>query len=215
MRAFPALLVWALLPFANRVGAVSADSHPGVIVSNDPPWFCHSLDCPHFDLLAVFDKVEKRVYAEGKWASTLVQDVTYDKAVTAGFYRLFDYISGANVEKKKIEMTAPVKVEVTPSQGPFCKSTFKVSFFVPYALQDSAPEPSSPDVFIETMEETTFYVSSYGGWSSETKVLDAAERMIDTLEAKSLQFNATTFYSAGYDSPFRLTHRHNEVWIPA
>jgi len=27
--------------------------------------------------------------------------------------------------------------------------------------------------------------------------------------------NTDHFYTAGYDSPFRLTNRHNEVWILA
>jgi len=27
------------------------------------------------------------------------------------------------------------------------------------------------------------------------------------------QFNSDMFYTAGYDSPFRLIDRHNEVWV--
>lgn len=34
----------------------------------------------------------------------------YDKAVSMGFERLFAYIEGGNVPKKKIPMTAPVAV---------------------------------------------------------------------------------------------------------
>ncbi len=49
--------------------------------------------------------------------------------------RLFQYISGTNEEEAKIEMTAPVRVLLTAGEGPFCESFFKISFFVPYALQ--------------------------------------------------------------------------------
>ena len=35
--------------------------------------------------------------------------------------RLFDYISGANVGSRKVEMTAPVLTRASPGAGPFCK----------------------------------------------------------------------------------------------
>ena len=50
--------------------------------------------------------------------------------------RLFEYISGANLELKRINMTAPVRVLVTPGAGPFCEDHFKISFYVPPALQE-------------------------------------------------------------------------------
>jgi hypothetical protein len=71
----------------------------------------------------------------GKWASTVVTGVKYDKAVAAGFWRLFKYISGNNEQQQKVEMTAPVTVRVIPSQGPFCEDNFTISFFVPFDFQ--------------------------------------------------------------------------------
>jgi hypothetical protein len=75
----------------------------------------------------------------GKWASTVVTGVKYDKAVAAGFWRLFKYISGNNEEQQQVEMTAPVTVRVIPSQGPFCEDNFTISFFVPFDFQVRTP----------------------------------------------------------------------------
>lgn len=81
--------------------------------------------CPHYNWLLL----------AGMWASTVVTGVKYDKAVAAGFWRLFKYISGNNEQQQKVEMTAPVTVRVTPSQGPFCEDNFTISFFVPFDFQ--------------------------------------------------------------------------------
>ena len=53
----------------------------------------------------------------------------------AGVQRLFKYISGANEDEQKIEMTAPVVTRVIAGDGPFCKSLFSVHFFVPFKWQ--------------------------------------------------------------------------------
>lgn len=53
--------------------------------------------------------------------------------------RLFAYISGGNVPRKRVEMTAPVRSLVTPTEGPFCETKFTVSFFVPFDVQVRIP----------------------------------------------------------------------------
>ena len=49
--------------------------------------------------------------------------------------RLFKYISGENEQNTRIDMTSPVKTYVQAGQGPYCKSTFTVSFYVPSEFQ--------------------------------------------------------------------------------
>lgn len=55
--------------------------------------------------------------------------------------RLFDYIGGQNEPGVKINMTAPVVTKVEHGDGPFCKSNFTISFFVPFAEQVTGAFP--------------------------------------------------------------------------
>ncbi|PNH06109.1 Heme-binding protein 2 [Tetrabaena socialis] len=180
------------------------------------PWFCHELDCPPYEVeLSLGPDAEKRSYAEAVWVSTNVTGMRYDKAVGTGFMRLFAYIAGANELRVKIPMTAPVRVQLTPGQGPFCEDHFVVSFMVPFNLQDAPPAPASSDVYIHPAPAASYYVLSYGGRTHETEIIDKATELLKMLDEKDMPYDYSSFYAAGYDSPFRIFNRHNEVWIKA
>jgi len=38
---------------------------------------------------------------------------------------------------------------------------------------------------------------------------------LQALDAQGVEFDDTHFFFAGYDPPFRLRDRHNEVWVVA
>ncbi|MEW5313819.1 MAG: hypothetical protein WDW38_005356 [Sanguina aurantia] len=143
------------------------------------------------------DGVELREYAPIVWASTNVSDVKYGSAVTIGFERLFSYISGANEEGQHIEMTAPVRTRLLAGAGPFCKDTFTVSFMVPFELQ----------VGLRTHMTLRY--------SPDRVLIAQTQALIKTLDAEKVEYDASVFYAAGYDAPFRILNRHNEIWIPA
>ena len=56
-------------------------------------------------------------------------------------------------------------------------------------------------------------VASYSGWSNEQKVIEHGKELFESLAAKNIEYDSDMFYTAGYDSPFRLIDRHNEVWV--
>ncbi|XP_029192598.2 heme-binding protein 2-like isoform X2 [Acropora millepora] len=180
------------------------------------PDFCHGLECPHFKTVNKTDAFELRCYeTDYKWASTIVAGYEYDEAVRMGFMRLFNYIEGENVKKLKIAMTAPVAVEIQAGQGPFCKNNFTVNFFVPFKYQDNPVEPTSKSVFISSLKKFCAYVKSYGGYSNIKLIQENTEKLSEALVKAGLgdTFVKEVFFYAGYDSPFRVFDRHNEVWF--
>ncbi|XP_062981772.1 heme-binding protein 2 [Elgaria multicarinata webbii] len=156
---------------------------------------------------------EIRQYEPAKWVCTSVKTVEWDSAINTGFMKLFNYIKGKNEKGIKIDMTAPVTCYVQPGAGPFCESITTVSFYVPSQHQANPPKPSEADVFIETRPTITVFVRSFGGFTNAKKNQEEILALAESLRRDGRGFQEKVYYSAGYDSPFKLLNRHNEVWL--
>ncbi|XP_046548675.1 heme-binding protein 2-like isoform X2 [Haliotis rubra] len=119
---------------------------------------------------------EERRYEACKWVSTKVMAMTYKEGSSAGFRNLFNYISGDNEPKQKVEMTAPVATQVVPGAGPNCENTFTVSFYIPPEHQADPPKPTNPDVFISDWPEVKLAVKSFSGIAEEKDWINKGER---------------------------------------
>lgn len=161
-----------------------------------------------------------RHYDSLLWASTNVSGVSIEAAGDVAFGRLFGYISGANAAGTAVDMTAPVLNRVVPGAGPNCNSTFTISFFTPYALQTDAgpPAPTADDVFVGTIGPLAVAVAEFPGFAHDDDIVAHAAALEEAVEAADgLAMDAAfgdSWWFAAYDSPYRLTNRHNEVWVP-
>merc|ERR1712242_348821 len=178
------------------------------------PWFYHGLEGPSFtEKNTTSSGLEIRSYPESYWTATTVTGKNMDKAGSEAFMRLFRYISGDNELKQKIEMTVPVLASVIPGQGPFCEENFTYHFYLPAEFQSNPPKPNDPRVENVVLPPLTVAVASYDGWSNEQKVITHGRDLFQELTDANVKFNSEMFYTAGYDSPFKLIDRHNEVWV--
>lgn len=183
----------------------------------EAPWYYHGLNGPEFTVEDV--DVEARSYPAALWASTDVLSTNINDAGSIGFNRLFDYISGANEGSVVIDMTTPVLTKVLPGQGPNCNSTFVVSFYVPYLYQTAAgpPKPTSADVYIQTIGPKYVAVSEFDGFAVQDKAVaetvSLSKEVGNSEDVKQDTADPDTWYLVGYDPPFRITNRHNEVWL--
>merc|ERR1711871_215081 len=178
------------------------------------PWFYHGLEGPAFTTESNSTSgYEVRRYPRSFWTATTVTGKNMDKAGSEAFMRLFKYISGDNELKQKIEMTVPVLASVIPGQGPFCEENFTYHFYLPKKFQSNPPKPSDPRVTNVALPALDVAVISYPGWSNEKAVIENGRELFQELKAAKVPYDAEMFYTAGYDSPFRLTDRHNEVWV--
>ena len=180
-------------------------------ILKDEPSFCHDLDCPKYTLVDKKNGYEVRKYDASKWVGTTISSLNFTSAVNTGFNRLFKYISGENSAKTKIPMASPVATKIVPGQGPACESNFTVLFFTPFAFQTNTPQPTNPLLALVDLPAITAYVTSFGGWEDDRSLQEHSAELANQLIEDKADFVKDFYFTAGYDAPYRILERHNEV----
>lgn len=181
----------------------------------DEPEFCHDLDCPKYTLVDKKDGYEIRKYESSKWAGTTITSADWDTAVNDAFDELFNYISGQNSNNTKIPMAAPVATKIVPLGRDMFN--FTILFFTPFAYKIGTPIPTNPKLAIINIPAITAYVSSFGGFERDQQLTKYANDLEQALDRDGMSYVKPDefFFTAGYDPPYRLIGRHNEVWLIA
>ncbi|KAA3467837.1 heme-binding protein 2 [Gossypium australe] len=218
MAAFIPFKLSLLLSLLSNIGFLPETSKNNVGIF--PPT-CNRIECPSFDLIEVGNGYEIRRYNSTIWVTASpIQDISLVEATRTGFLQLFDYIQGKNKYKQQIEMTAPVITEVLPSDGPFCESSFRISFYLPKVNQ--ANPPPAEGLHIQKWKSTYLAVRQFSGFVTDYNVgVEAAAleaSLADTVWSsaikKSQKDETTSVYLvAQYNSPFEFSGRVNEIWM--
>jgi len=117
-------------------------------------------------------------------------------------------------------MTAPVITEVLPSDGPFCESTFVVSFYVP--KENQANTPTGKDLQVQRWKTVYVAVRQFGGFVKDSSVGEEAAALKASIAGtkwgaaveKSKKAGHTSVYTvAQYNAPFEYDNRVNEIWF--
>ncbi|XP_072964866.1 uncharacterized protein [Typha angustifolia] len=187
----------------------------------DFPPSCDRIECPTYDVVDKGNGFEIRRYNSTAWMSTSpIEDISFVDATRAGFLQLFDYIQGKNEYGATIEMTAPVITQVAPSDGPFCVSSFVVSFYVP--KKNQANPPPAKDLHLQKWGVKYAAIRQFGGFVSDASIGEEAAALYASLEGsnwasaveKGRKADPTSAYTvAQYNSPFEYSGRVNEIWM--
>ncbi|KAJ3581264.1 hypothetical protein NHX12_016842, partial [Muraenolepis orangiensis] len=151
---------------------------------------------------------EARHYDGAMWVTTTEGPSFFMESATyTAFMRLFKYISGANQDGTKIEMTAPVIIKSEPRTRLFFqRRTYTMSFLLPSTQQASAPTrpapppPTDKKVSVVSLPDMNVYVRGYGGWMTtlgDKTSLSSLRRSLDSVQAR----------------PMKMFNRHNEAWL--
>lgn len=159
-----------------------------------------------YTVLRTIGDLEVRLYPEALTASVLRPGSTYKEVSNSGFRSLAGYIFGANAEEKKIAMTAPVHMELGADSS-------RMRFVMPEGLtMDSLPAPNDPNVKLERVPEEVVAVLRFGGFSSDAKIAEHSAQLLQQVKAAGLE-PIGPFRFMGYDPPWQLVARRNEVMV--
>ena len=144
------------------------------------------------------------------WATTVVANETYNDAIMDGFYRCFYYISGENVPKVSVEMTAPVLIKPIPKAN-----GYSISFFVPSRFNESSvPQPSNENMEIKhPLSSVKAVLGPFGGFPKDKLYATKWEELKQLLEHDKLRYDESGIAFVGCSSPFTIVNRKQEVWV--
>jgi hypothetical protein len=137
------------------------------------------------------------------------------------FGLLFRFISGANVQKKKVKMTSPVVTQETsqsikmtsPVLTDFSNEGY-MAFVMPHDLDiESTPQPLDYRIEIEAIPERNVAVLRFSGSWSEDRFETKKKQLIEELANAKIKTKGKVFTML-YNPPFTPSFlRRNEVAI--
>jgi hypothetical protein len=161
--------------------------------------------------------MEIRKYAPSKWVTTQVDVRASDVKNSNMFNDLFNYISGANSDNQKIDMTAPVVTSYVSKNNSVINKdsevTASMSFYIPSKFKDNTPKPSSNNVFIRELPEFVTAVVRFGGYANLDDYMKNRDELVKALGSDAETYDTINMVTAGYDAPYMILFRKNEVWI--
>ncbi|WP_338844977.1 heme-binding protein [Massilia sp. W12] len=175
-----------------------------------------------YTVLKTDGKFEIREYAPQVLAETLVSG-DLESAGNKAFKKLFDYISGDNVSRTKLSMTAPVsqipageKIQMTAPVGQQrVEDQWAVSFMMPqtYTLS-TLPQPKDESVTLRQVPAQKMAVVRYSGTWSEKNYTQHKSELEDWMRKTGLTASGSERW-ARYNGPLTPWFlRRNEVLIP-
>ncbi|XP_067278078.1 heme-binding protein soul2 [Pseudorasbora parva] len=176
----------------------------------EAPSFCRGYSCPMYTLVKEYQGFEERNYNTSNWIVTNIAS-TSESDIKEGFWKLYYFNQGRNSENKEIAMTRPVLVSVKEADGLGAKQA-SISFF---QSDSDIPEPNDATIRKTVVPSGTVYVRSFGGIASDADALENVNLLKEDLRAAGKEFIDNRFDAAGYDAPWDLIYRHNEVWVHA
>ena len=184
-----------------------------------------AIEEPKYTVIEKSGEFELRAYSPKIVAETLVPG-SMDKASSAGFRLIADYIFGNNTsrtgDKEKISMTAPVTMEpksekISMTAPVSMKQTggqWRVHFVMPgqYTLE-TLPKPNNPVVTLREVPASNYAVIRFSGFAGEDKVAKKTAELMAWLDSKGITPTGKPEL-ARYNPPWTLPFlRRNEVMV--
>ena len=147
---------------------------------------------------------EIRFYPSAILATVYSDARSYKELATPGFRRLAGYIFGGNESETRISMTSPVHMDMNIAS---------MSFVMPSSYsEENLPKPDDPSVKIERTDDVYVAAIRFGGYASDSDISNYSEKLKALLSVNGIRWYGN-FRFLGYNPPFRLIGRKNEIIV--
>tara|TARA_B100000674_G_scaffold226405_2_gene186068 strand:+ start:5536 stop:6123 length:588 start_codon:yes stop_codon:yes gene_type:complete len=165
----------------------------------------YNIETYPYKVLKEYEEFEVRIYEATLFTSVKLTSDKYEESSSKGFRILAGYIFGGNERNEKISMTSPVTISLEDSMT--------MMFMVPKKLKkEELPRPNQPEIEFKQVPAKKMAAISFGGWANNEKIEKYKEQLIEYLNAKDINY-ADRFYFFGYNSPYEVFNRKNEVLV--
>lgn len=152
-----------------------------------------------------YETFEIRSYEARMFTSVKLSTNKYKEASGKGFAILAGYIFGANERNEKISMTSPVAMSLEDSMS--------MMFMVPKKFSiETLPQPNQSQIEFRAEPAKTVAAITFGGWSNDEKIEKYKAQLKAALDAEGITYTER-FYFLGYNPPYEVLHRKNEVIV--
>ncbi len=158
-----------------------------------------------YTITTVVGEIEIRDYEARLFTNVPLSSQGYKENASKGFSKLGGYIFGANQRNEKIAMTSPVSMSLGEDAS--------MQFMVPAAIsKDELPKPNQADITFKQEPQKSMAVITFSGWASDTSIKEYKDKLIAVLKANGIQ-HSNQFYCFGYNPPYDLFFRKNEIAV--
>jgi hypothetical protein len=152
-----------------------------------------------------YDDFEIRNYEASLFTSVKLSGNKYKESSSRGFSILAGYIFGGNKSKEKIAMTSPVSMSLEDSMT--------MMFMVPKKFnKETLPQPNQSQIEFREEPAKTAAAITFGGWATDEKIETFKQKLKSALEAEGIEYT-NRFYFLGYNAPFEVINRKNEIIV--
>ena len=158
-----------------------------------------------YELIKTYPGFELRAYEASLFTSVKLNTSAYGEASGSGFRVLANYIFGGNEDSQKIAMTSPVAMSLEDSMT--------MMFMVPSSYKkENLPKPNNSNIKFKEMPPKKMAAIRFSGWANDEKIEEHKQLLIKGLNKQGIPFKEP-FYFMGYDPPYEIINRRNEVVV--
>jgi hypothetical protein len=152
-----------------------------------------------------YKRFEIRSYETTLFTSVKLSTKGYKNSSRKGFSILARYIFGNNERNEKIAMTSPVSMSLG--------DTMTMMFMVPKKFnKNMLPRPNQSDIEFKEEPAKTMAAIRFSGWANDAKIEKYKQRLTAALDAEGIKYS-NQFYFFGYNAPYEVFNRKNEIIV--